>query len=179
MKKQHNYYSRFQNAFNKIIKKICADHGFVHIQIITEWPHIVGEQLSAISTPILVYFPFNDDNNGTIVCGINNPSYALRIQMQSKTIIQRINTYFGYNAIANLKCKFSPNINRKIGNNYSDSKSVSLIKKNQENLFHKEKIESGDWLRIENLLKQIDDEDLGKICKNLALSLFDIVENKK
>ncbi|MDZ5760945.1 DUF721 domain-containing protein [Lyticum sinuosum] len=161
-KKDKNYYERFNNALINLATKICVKSGFINIKIVTDWYKIVGKDLTSIIFPLFIYFPFKDEYNGTLVCGLNNPSYALRIQMQSKTIIQKINFYFGYNAIARIKCKLTSQCKE---NNYNINE--------KRNINLKIKINYKEWNSIYLSILSINDDELSYKVLKLAESIFD------
>ncbi|MBT5498639.1 MAG: DUF721 domain-containing protein, partial [Alphaproteobacteria bacterium] len=70
-------------------------------EIVTRWAEIAGEEMAAGSAPDHLSFPKGARQGGTLYISASG-SVALQIQHQEPSILQRINTYFGYSAIARL-----------------------------------------------------------------------------
>lgn len=172
------YYGRFRAAIQKVVAKACAKQGFAHIQIITDWRKVVGEQLAEISAPVMLYFPYNEDRDGTLVCGVSNPSYVLRLQMQIELMIQRVNVYFGYNAIAKIKFKFSPGVaavNDSAGYMMAAGaagREAVAVEAGVGRGADKQLVDQGSWDAIGLALAEIDDEEVRAACRRLADALF-------
>ena len=86
----------------------CKKNNFFQHKIICEWQDIVGTELAKICVPIETHFGKNKEADGTLIIGVKNPAYVLKIQMMEQTIVQRLFTYFGYNAIKNIRSKYVP-----------------------------------------------------------------------
>ena len=61
------------------------------------WDEIMGRDISSIAK--LAAIKKNRDNTFNIVIRPSTPAYALQLSYQSNEIINRINKYFGYNAV--------------------------------------------------------------------------------
>lgn len=75
--------------------------GFVQGAIVHRWPEIVGEKYAASSLPEQIRFPRGTKSNGTLtllVEGAQAPLY----QHLAPMIIDKVNGFFGYPAIANV-----------------------------------------------------------------------------
>ena len=84
-------------------KKLLGSKGFVEIDILTSWDKIVGKDLSRFSFPQKIDFKKGQKNNGILYLGVPAGAFALEIQHKSKYIIDKINTYFGYNAVSEIR----------------------------------------------------------------------------
>ena len=88
-----------------VIKRFGYKYGFINSDIISNWNNIVGEQFSNLITPIKIAFYSKQRVNGTLYVKVKVPSVLAIAQYQFPTIIDRINTYFGYNAVEKIKVK--------------------------------------------------------------------------
>lgn len=92
-------------ALAAVLPKVAAPalrkRGFAAAEIVTRWPEIAGEEMAAGSAPDQLSFPKGDRQGGTLYITASG-SVALQIQHQEPSILQRINTYFGYSAVARL-----------------------------------------------------------------------------
>lgn len=73
--------------------------GFVQSSIVTRWPDIVGEKLAAASAPESIKFPVGKKQDGTLSLMVRS-AHAVMIQHVVPEIIERVNLFFGYPAIA-------------------------------------------------------------------------------
>ncbi len=77
-------------------------HGFALADLIVKWPHIIGDRLAAICQPKRLIFPKGEKMNGVLYCQAQG-AWALELQHQAPLVIQRINTFFGYNAVSRIQ----------------------------------------------------------------------------
>ena len=100
--RQANGLNRLSRTLDSFSRKILGSRGFVEVDILTEWDKIVGSELAQYSFPQKISFG-KEKNNGTLYLAVPSGAYALELQQRSKFIIDKINTYFGYNAVSNIK----------------------------------------------------------------------------
>lgn len=100
--RQANGLNSLSRTLDSFSRKILGSRGFVEVDILTEWDKIVGSELAQYSFPQKISFG-KEKNNGTLYLAVPSGAYALELQQRSKFIIDRINTYFGYNAVSNIK----------------------------------------------------------------------------
>ena len=89
-----------------IIKGFGRKYGFINSDILAHWDEIAGEQLARVISPVKLSFGIGERVNGTLYVRIKNASMSAVAQYQFPTIIDRVNTYFGYNAVAKVKLKY-------------------------------------------------------------------------
>jgi hypothetical protein len=73
--------------------------GFVQSSIVTRWPEIVGERLAAASIPESIRFPVGKKEGGTLTLTARG-AHAVMIQHVVPEIVERVNRFFGYAAVA-------------------------------------------------------------------------------
>ena len=95
----------FANTLTNVIKKFAPKYGFVNSDIIINWEIIAGKDIAQITIPVKISFPFGKKQEGTLFIKIKNMSFSSVIQYQFPIIIDRINQYFGYNAVKYVKIK--------------------------------------------------------------------------
>lgn len=85
-----------------ITAPIFKKRGFAEAGILTDWPAIVGPLLAGRTAPERIAFPRGARHDGTlhIVC---DGAFAPELQHLAPKVIERINGYFGYRAVARLK----------------------------------------------------------------------------
>ncbi len=93
------------NTLTSVIKKFSPKYGFVNADIITNWKIIAGDDVAGKATPVKISFPFGKKTDGVLYIKVKNMAFASIIQYQYPAIIDRVNQYFGYNAIKTVKIK--------------------------------------------------------------------------
>lgn len=73
--------------------------GFVQSSIVTRWAEIVGERTARISAPESIRFPAAKKSGGTLALIVANGHQPI-IQHILPEIIERVNRFFGYEAVA-------------------------------------------------------------------------------
>ncbi|MBE5074216.1 DUF721 domain-containing protein [Erythrobacteraceae bacterium E2-1 Yellow Sea] len=78
--------------------------GFVQSSIVTRWPEIVGEQHARVCMPEALRFPPGEKSDGILQLVVL-PAHAPLIQQVIPEIIDRVNRFFGYAAVARAKLR--------------------------------------------------------------------------
>lgn len=68
--------------------------------LVARWSEIMGADIASVAT--LAAIKKNRDNTFNIVIRPTVPAYALQLSYRSDEIIQKINKYFGYNAVSKI-----------------------------------------------------------------------------
>lgn len=104
----------------KVAAKCFARYGFHHAEIITSWRTIVGARLAEYTVPGQIKWPRRRERLDEEEAGQSTPqrktslevrvdgARALNVQYAAPQIIDRINTYFGYRAITELRIMQGP-----------------------------------------------------------------------
>ena len=88
----------------KLVKSSFEKKGFVQAEILLEWGKIVGQEMSQKCIPEKLVFPKGKKVEGTLYLNVEISS-GLLIEYGAPLIIDKINSYFGYQAVARLKLK--------------------------------------------------------------------------
>lgn len=91
-----------------LTKPIFGRHGFAGGAMIVDWPAIVGAAVASYTLPIRVRFPLNERTGGTLEIKVANSAFATELQHLEPLILDRINGYFGWGAVARLKLRHGP-----------------------------------------------------------------------
>ena len=78
--------------------------GFVQSSVVTRWPEIVGETHARVCAPEAIRFPPGEKSDG-ILDLVVTPARAPLIQHVIPEIIERVNRFFGYRAVARVKLR--------------------------------------------------------------------------
>lgn len=102
LKYQKTSMPRIGQVVHKVTTPFYKARGFAQGRIVTDWEKIVGSQLAQYGFPERVTFPFKQKTGGTVHV-VASGSGSMIFEHQSQMIIEQINTYFGYNAIAKIR----------------------------------------------------------------------------
>ena len=104
----------------QLTQKAFEKYGFAATTIITDWSQIVGRDLSTYTRPEKLKWPRRDDeaaetpdksgrqrSGATLLLRVEGPR-AVEVQHRGRQIIERINAYFGYEAITELRILQAP-----------------------------------------------------------------------
>ena len=78
--------------------------GFVQSSVVTRWPEIVGERHARACAPESIRFPPGEKRDGILQLVVK-PAHAPIIQHVIPEIIERVNRFFGYKAVAKVKIR--------------------------------------------------------------------------
>jgi hypothetical protein len=107
-----------------IAQKVFEAHGFSSASILSDWPEIIGPDFAAISAPERLAWPRGGNQShideeerpgmpshrrsgATLILRVEGPR-SLEIQHIAPQILERINIYFGYRAVAELRIVQGP-----------------------------------------------------------------------
>jgi hypothetical protein len=78
--------------------------GFVQSSVVTRWPEIVGRHHARVCMPEAIRFPPGEKTGG-ILQMVVLPAHAPLIQHVIPEIIERVNRFFGYQAVIRVKLR--------------------------------------------------------------------------
>ena len=78
--------------------------GFIQGAVVSRWAEIVGERYARVSTPESIRFPAGKKAGGTLTLSVEG-AHAPLLQHLGPMIIERVNRFFGYEAVARLAFK--------------------------------------------------------------------------
>ena len=76
--------------------------GFVQSSVITRWPEIVGAKLARVTSPASLRFAKGARSDGTLHINVSG-THAVVVQHVLPDIIARVNRFFGYAAVAQVR----------------------------------------------------------------------------
>jgi len=134
----------FGNTLPRGLKGILKKNGYNYSEIISKWNILVGKDISDCAYPKSIKMK-KGDSNGTLVLAIKRGD-EINIEYSKREIIDKINSYFGYKLIDEIKLQtFGSEINKK--------KEKKIIGKFSKNL--QEKINEIKSKSIKNSLSQL------------------------
>ncbi len=103
----------------KLTKKVFEKYGFSTAALLTDWANIVGKDMAQATLPdrlkwprhVDAYADVDSDSIGrpgaTLILRVD-PARALDVQYEASQLIDRINAYFGYAAISEIRIHQAP-----------------------------------------------------------------------
>ena len=95
----------FSNSIPKTLKKHLRKGGYNYSNIVDNWTKMVDKKISNVCYPITVRMG-KDMKNGSLVLNVTHGK-EMEIEYEKKNIIEKINSFFGYNCISNIILKIS------------------------------------------------------------------------
>ncbi|MYL98802.1 DUF721 domain-containing protein [Novosphingobium sp. FGD1] len=78
--------------------------GFVQSSVVSRWPEIVGARHARVCSPESIRFPPGEKSDGILQLVVV-AAHAPMIQHVIPEIVDRVNRFFGYNAVARVKIR--------------------------------------------------------------------------
>ena len=98
-------------VLGKTFNEVFAKQGFASRELVTRWSEIAGAQIAAHSQPQKIQWPRpvegQQSEPATLVLRVEG-SMALEIQHSSDAIIERVNRFFGWQAVGRLALRQAP-----------------------------------------------------------------------
>ncbi len=94
--------------FRQITRPAFEHYGFAHGDLVAQWAAIVGDDVAALCSPERLAWPRGRDKKqrqteGATLTVRADQGAGLALSYQVIAIMERINAFFGYHAVANLK----------------------------------------------------------------------------
>lgn len=148
------------NNLNQEVKKLTQNalgkHGFVQVELLSNWSKILGEELSYGVKPVAISFPAKDRTNGTLKVRTAGGAFALLFEHQKGQVIEKINTYFGYPAIRQIKIEQS-------------GMRLNLPQPNTENIWP---LDQDEIEKLAQKVVHIEDDELRKKMLEIGIQLI-------
>jgi hypothetical protein len=88
----------------QIGRAVFRRFGFVQSSVVTRWPEIVGPRHARVCMPEAIRFPPGEKSDGILQLVVV-PAHAPLIQHVIPEIMERVNRFFGYKAVARVKIR--------------------------------------------------------------------------
>ncbi len=130
--------------------------GFVQSSVVSRWPEIVGQHHAKVCAPEAIRFPYGKKSGGILQLVVL-PAHAPLIQQVIPEITDRVNRFFGYKAVANIKIRqglVQPAEDKGAANRRKAPPSLKAVP-----------------VSLSDSLRDIGDPELRTVLENLARSL--------
>lgn len=139
----------------RLTQPIMSRQGFATGAIVTEWPAIVGEHMAAQSIPEKVIHSRDKNAGGTLRLCVASGGVATEFQHLEPLVLDKINTYFGYPAIARLQYVHRP-----------------MPRKPAPHRPRPRQLTPDDERRLKDSLTGIEDSELRQTLENLGRAIL-------
>ena len=95
----------FSSSIPKTLKKHLRKGGYNYSNIVDNWTNIVSKKISDACYPTTVKMG-KEMRDGTLVLNVIHGK-EMEVEYEKKEIIDKINSFFGYNCIGNIKLKIT------------------------------------------------------------------------
>ena len=93
------------SAVDKVARQTIGKNWDHYATLLRHWPEIVGPEYARVTTPVKIAFPYQPNEphrkGGTITIRLPK-GLAMEFAFKAEIMRQRINIYFGYDAIAKI-----------------------------------------------------------------------------
>ncbi len=142
----------FANSVPKSLKKYLKKGGYNYSNIVDNWTKIVNKKISDCCFPITVKMG-KEMRNGTLVLNVLHGN-EIEIEYKKNEIIDKINSFFGYNCIGKISLKI---VQQKI----KDKQKIFPKIKNMSKIKEKMELVDNDQLKssLNNFLKAFNERN--------------------
>ena len=148
--KQNTFYIQglrsFKSSLPKNVKKILNKKGFVYSEVLSRWNYLVGNEISKICFP-KAFKPNGKNAPGTLIISVERGN-EINIEFSKNIIIEKINSFFGYKIINNVRLETYNNSKKDI------NKKKMLISTNATKKF-KDSLKSVNNEKIKKSLMEL------------------------
>ncbi len=142
----------FSRSIPKTLKKHLRKGGYNYSNIVDNWTKMVNKKISDACYPITVKMG-KEMKNGTLILNVIHGK-EMEVEYEKKEIIDKINSFFGYNCISHVSLKIvqdTKKINKKV---FPKIKNFSKIV-NQMNKINNEELKSS----LNNFVKAFNERN--------------------
>jgi len=87
----------------QLTRKHLGKRGFAEASLVTNWAEIVGTAQALGSLPLKIAFPRDERAGGVLHVRVATGGLATEFQYRKELILSRVNSHFGYGAVADLR----------------------------------------------------------------------------
>lgn len=91
-----------------LTKPLFEERGFRDAALLNQWETIAGHVLAEHTSPGKISYPGGQRRDGTLHLTVSSSALAIELQHLEPQLLERVNTYFGYKAVARLRIVQGP-----------------------------------------------------------------------
>ncbi|MBR7158732.1 MAG: DUF721 domain-containing protein [Alphaproteobacteria bacterium] len=103
--KRRNYMAPLGIDIRRLAKPVLGKKGFSDIDIIVNWEDIIGTKTAQYVHPLKLAFPKGKRDNAVLHVAVAGGAFAAELSHNKLTVLAKINTFFGYQAVSDIKIK--------------------------------------------------------------------------
>ena len=126
----------FSSSIPKTLKKHLRKGGYNYSNIVDNWTRMVSKKISDACYPITVKMG-KDMKDGNLVLNVIHGK-EVEVEYEKKEIIDKINSFFGYNCIRHVTLKIIQNTIKSDNEVFPKIKNPSIIKEKMEKIKNEE-----------------------------------------
>ena len=139
----------FSSSIPKTLKKHLKKGGYNYSNIVDNWTKMVSKKISNACYPITVKMS-KEMREGTLVLNVVHGK-EMEVEYEKKEIIDKINSFFGYNCISRIKLKIIQNTIKSRNNVFPKIKNLTKIKEKMNKINNNElKVSLNNFLKAFN-----------------------------
>ena len=139
----------FSSSIPKTLKKHLRKGGYNYSNIVDKWTKIVDKKISDSCYPVNIKMG-KDMKNGTLVINVMHGK-EMEIEYCKKEIMEKINSFFGYNCISNVTLKIVQDKTKNKNRNFPKIKNLKSIEERMDKVNNKDlKISLNNFLKAYN-----------------------------
>ena len=143
----------FSSSIPKSLKKYLRKGGYNYSNIIDNWTKLVSRKTSDACYPVEVKMG-KEMRDGTLVLNVIHGK-EMQIEYEKKNIIEKLNSFFGYNCIGQIKLKIAPNKIKEKNKIFPKIKNISEIERKMD------KIDNSELkISLNNLIKAFNEKNI-------------------
>lgn len=146
-----------------LTRRMLGKRAFAEADVICNWAEIAGAELASFSVPAKIDFKKGERTNGVLWIEVAGGAFALEVSLKSKMLIEKVNTFFGYDAVKSLKIVQNPAVGVKMKQDIHNPEKI-LVTKEEETY-------------IESLSGDMQNPELGEALLRLGCAVM--ANNKK
>ncbi len=142
----------FSSSIPKTLKKYLKKGGYNYSNIVDNWTTMVSKKISDSCYPISIKMG-KEMKNGTLILNVAHGK-ELEIEYAKSQIIDKINSFFGYDCISQINLKIIEEKIKLKKNKFNKIKNISIINEKIANVQNPELKKS-----LKNFLKAFDEKN--------------------
>ena len=142
----------FSSSIPKTLKKYLKKGGYNYSNIVDNWTTMVSKKISDSCYPISIKMG-KEMKNGTLILNVVHGK-ELEIEYAKSQIIDKINSFFGYDCISQINLKIIEEKIKLKKNKFNKIKNISIINEKIANVQNPELKKS-----LKNFLKAFDEKN--------------------
>ncbi len=152
-----------EHLLQPFARKILGKKAFVEADILLNWKEIVGEEIAAFCQPLKIDFKKGERTEGILRVAAASGAFALELQLKSRFLLNKVNTFFGYEAVKELKIVQNP----------------AVVKNSKQTIHNLEKklVTEEEETYIRKLSEGLKNPELERILQKLGRAIA--ADNKK